>query len=254
MQINSVPDHLGNPIGLPLGDISKPEVPDENVKLTGRYCHLEALDSDKHAADLWEVYSLDTEGRLWTYMPQGPFSSEDEYRTWVEGAHHKTDPFFYAIIDNETGKAVGVASYLRIDPNSSSIEVGWITFSPVIQQKPIATESMYLMMKHAFELGYRRYEWKCNSLNAPSVSAAMRLGMSFEGLFRQATMVKGHNRDTAWFSILDRDWPVAKSAFETWLAPENFDEAGKQIQSLSTLTAPIVESRWPNLNVEVTSK
>jgi hypothetical protein len=110
---------------------------------------------------------------------------------------------------------------------------------------------MYLMMKHAFELGYRRYEWKCNSLNAPSISAAMRLGMSFEGLFRQATMVKGRNRDTAWFAILDRDWPVAHKAFETWLASENFSADGQQKQSLSKLTAPIVESRWPNLNLEV---
>ena len=251
MRINSVPDQNGSPVGLPVGNVTKPGLPDESVKLVGKFCHLEALDADKHAAELWEVFSLDQIGRLWTYMPQGPFNSADEYRAWVEGAHHKADPFFYAIIDSETKKAVGVASYLRIDPNSSSIEVGWITFSPVIQQKPIATESMYLMMKQAFELGYRRYEWKCNSLNAPSISAAMRLGMSFEGLFRQATMVKGHNRDTAWFSILDRDWPVADKAFQTWLADENFDADGKQKQSLSVLTAPIVEARWPNLNIEV---
>ncbi|MFM1818607.1 MAG: N-acetyltransferase [Actinomycetota bacterium] len=251
MRLKTVKDHLGNPIGVPLGNVSKPGLPDESVKLVGQYCHLESLDADKHAADLWDVYSLDKEGRLWTYMPQGPFNSLDEYRTWVQGAHHKADPFFYAIIDSSTGKAVGVASFLRIDPNSSSIEVGWITFSPVIQQKPIATESMYLMMKHAFDLGYRRYEWKCNSQNAPSISAAMRLGMSFEGLFRQAAIVKGHNRDTAWFAILDRDWPVAKAAFETWLSPDNFVSNGIQKQSLSKLTAPIVESRWPNLSVEV---
>jgi RimJ/RimL family protein N-acetyltransferase len=247
MRLKTVKDQLGNLIA----DFKKPQLPDEAVKLTGQYCHLEALDADKHAQDLWEVYSLDTEGRLWTYMPQGPFKSAAEYRTWVEGAHHKADPFFYAIIDASTGKAVGVASFLRVDPGAGSIEVGWITFSPVIQQKPIATESMYLMMKHAFDLGYRRYEWKCNSQNAPSVSAAMRLGFSFEGLFRQATMVKGHNRDTAWFAILDKDWPVAKKAFETWLAKENFDENGKQKQSLSNLTAPIIYDRWPTLTVQV---
>lgn len=251
MRISSVPDQHGNPIGLPVGEITKPGIPDESVKLTGEYCYLESLDADKHAADLYAVYALDKDGILWTYMPQGPFSSAQEYRTWVEGVQHKADPFFYAIIDAKSGKAVGVASYLRIDPASSSIEVGYITFSPVIQQQPIATEAMYLMMKHAFELGYRRYEWKCNSLNAPSISAAMRLGMSFEGLFRQATMVKGHNRDTAWFAILDRDWPVAHKAFETWLASENFSADGQQKQSLSKLTAPIVESRWPNLNLEV---
>lgn len=251
MRIYSEPDHQGNPIGVELGEIIKPAVPDQTLKLIGQYCYLEALDANKHAKDLFAAFSLDTEGRLWTYMPQGPFSSESEYRNWVEGAQHKADPFFYAIIDKNSNKAVGVASYLRIDPNSSSIEVGWITFSPLIQQKPIATEAMYLMMKYVFELGYRRYEWKCNSLNAPSISAAMRLGMSFEGLFRQATVVKGHNRDTAWFSILDRDWPQAKAAFEIWLSPENFDEHGQQKQSLSTLTAPIVESRWPTLNIEV---
>ena len=251
MRISSVPDNLGNPIGVELGEVTKPSVPDQTLKLSGQYCYLEALDADKHATDLYEAFSLDTAGRLWTYMPQGPFKSESEYRTWVEGAHHKADPFFYAIIDNKSNKAVGVASYLRIDPNSSSIEVGWITFSPIIQQKPIATEAMYLMMKYVFDLGYRRYEWKCNALNAPSISAAMRLGMSFEGLFRQATMVKGRNRDTAWFAILDRDWPKARAAFETWLSPENFDAEGLQKQSLSELTAPIVESRWPNLNIEV---
>lgn len=184
-------------------------------------------------------------------MPQGPFNSESEYRSWVKGVEHKADPFFYAIIDAKSNKAVGVASYLRIDPNSRTIEVGWITFSPVIQRRPIATEAMYLMMKNAFELGYRRYEWKCNALNLPSINAAMRLGMSFEGLFRQATVVKGRNRDTAWFSILDRHWPVAKAAFGKWLSEENFDEYGNQRESLSLLTAPIVESRWPTLNIEV---
>lgn len=251
MHIYSVPDPLGNPIGVPTGNVNKPNTPDELVKLVGKYCYLESLDAKAHAAQLYEVFSLDTQGLLWTYMPQGPFKGESEYQTWVEGVQHKADPFFYAIIDSETNKAVGVASFLRVDPAASSIEVGWITFSPLIQQKPIATESMYLMMKYAFDLGYRRYEWKCNALNTPSINAAMRLGMSFEGLFRQATMVKGHNRDTAWFAILDRDWPTAKAAFETWLAPENFDAQGQQKQRLSDLTAPIVESRWPSLNIEV---
>jgi RimJ/RimL family protein N-acetyltransferase len=251
MQIYSVADSRGNRIGLPLSDIKKPALPSEEIILEGQYCFLESLDSQKHTADLFAAFSLDTQGQLWTYMPQGPFENEAQYRAWVQGAQHKPDPFFYAIMDKKTNKAVGVASYLRVDPNSSSIEVGWITFSPLIQQKPIATEAMYLMMKNAFEMGYRRYEWKCNALNSPSINAAMRLGMSFEGLFRQATMVKGHNRDTAWFAILDRDWPQAKTAFETWLAPDNFAPDGQQKQSLSKLTAPIVESRWPALNIEV---
>lgn len=251
MKIYSVRDEFGDPIGLPVGEVSRPGLPDKSVVLTGNYCYLEVLDADKHTADLYSAYSLDTDGRLWTYMPQGPFKSEAEYRTWVEGAHHKADPFFYAIIDSETNKAVGVASYLRVDPVAHSIEVGWITYSPAIQKKPIATESMFLMMKYAFDLGYRRYEWKCNALNLPSINAAMRLGMSFEGLFRQATMGEGRNRDTAWFSILDRDWPVAQDAFVAWLNPENFDETGQQKLRLSDLTAPIVESRWPNLSLDV---
>lgn len=251
MKISSVKNEFGDPIGLPVGDVTKPSLPDELVKLTGQYCYLESLDADKHTADLYAAYSLDTHGRLWTYMPHGPFKSEAEYRTWVEGAHHKADPFFYAIIDSETNNAVGVASYLRVDPGASSIEVGWITYSPVIQQKPIATEAMYLMMKYVFDLGYRRYEWKCNSLNQPSINAAMRLGMSFEGLFRQATTVKGHNRDTAWFAIIDRDWPGAQDAFTAWLDPENFDATGQQKLRLSDLMAPIVEARWPSLNLDV---
>lgn len=253
MKLSSTPNQFGEPIGLPVGAVVRPGLPDETVRMSGQYCYLEALDADKHAADLYAAYSLDTDGRLWTYMPQGPFSNEVEYRAWVEGAHHKADPFFYAIIDSKSDKAVGVASYLRIDPTSSSIEVGWITYSPLIQQKPIATEAMYLMMKNAFDLGYRRYEWKCNAQNAPSISAAMRLGMSFEGLFRQAGMVKGHNRDTAWFAILDRDWPIAQNAFVAWLDAKNFAENGQQVLRLSDLTAPIVESRWPNLNLDVQS-
>ena len=228
---------------LPLGEISKPSLPDESVKLTGNYCYLEVLDADKHCADLWSVYSLDTDGRLWTYMPQGPFKSEAEYRVWVEGAHHKADPFFYAIIDSETNKAVGVASFLRVDPVSSSIEVGWITYSPAIQQKPIATESMYLMMKYAFDLGYRRYEWKCNALNTKSRYAAQRLGFSYEGVFRQMSISKGRNRNTAWFAAIDKEWPALKASFETYLSDDNFAADGRPKKALSGLTKPLLYKR-----------
>jgi RimJ/RimL family protein N-acetyltransferase len=148
---------------------------------------------------------------------------------------------------------VGIASYLRIDPAGQAIEVGYITYSNLMQRTPISTECMYLMMRNAFDMGYRRYEWKCNAQNAPSISAAMRLGFSFEGLFRQATMVKGHNRDTAWFGIIDKDWPTAKAAFETWLHPDNFDNDGLQKQRLSDLTSPIVYDRWPVLKVTTDS-
>ena len=133
---------------------------------------------------LYEAYAKDTEGRLWTYIPNGPWESHAQFDTWVRGVNHKPDPFFYAIIDLTTGKAVGIASYLRIDPASQSIEVGYITYSNLMQRTPISTECMYLMMRGAFDLGYRRYEWKCNAMNRPSIDAAMRLGFSFEGLFR----------------------------------------------------------------------
>jgi RimJ/RimL family protein N-acetyltransferase len=147
------------------------------------------------------------------------------------------DPLFFAIVDAKTGRAVGLASYLRIDPRVGSIEVGHLRFSSLLQRTPAATEAMALMMRRAFELGYRRYEWKCDALNAPSRAAAERLGFEFEGIFRQARLNKGRNRDTAWFSILDREWPALRPAFERWLDPANFDANGKQRARLSELTA-----------------
>ena len=152
------------------------------------------------------------------------------------------DPLFYAIVDLAKGEAVGVASYLRISPSSGSIEVGHINYSPLLQRTPAATEAMYLMMAQAFDLGYRRYEWKCHALNAPSRSAAQRLGFSFEGIFRQAAVVKGRNRDTAWYAAIDEEWPALREAFERWLDPTNFDEKGNQRVRLSDLTA----KRSPN--------
>lgn len=249
MRLDSVSDPQGNPVGELVEDFTLPELPDLTSVLLGQLCRLEPLDDAKHAADLFQAFSLNQSGSLWIYMPHGPFQDEAEYRAWVLKFQNQQDPMFYAVIDLETGKAVGVAAYLRIDPRAASIEVGWITFSPLMQQKPIATEAMFLMMQYAFELGYRRYEWKCNALNQPSIQAAMRLGFSFEGVFRQATIVKGRNRDTAWFSILDRDWPSAKIAFETWLDLSNFDELGVQKTRLSELTSDLLEDSWPNLRI-----
>ncbi|MDD2684688.1 MAG: GNAT family protein [Gallionella sp.] len=208
--------------------------------MTGCYCRLEPLDAARHAADLYAGNALDAEGRNWSYLPYGPFDSLDAYRSWVERFSNTTDPLFFAIVSNATGKAVGVASFLRIDPASGSIEVGHLNFSPLMQRTPIATESMYLMMKEAFALGYRRYEWKCNALNMPSRVAALRLGLSFEGVFRQATVIKGRNRDTAWFAAIDKEWPALDQAFQTWLSPDNFDAEGKQRVALSALTKPIL--------------
>jgi RimJ/RimL family protein N-acetyltransferase len=204
--------------------------------MEGRFCRLEALDADRHTAALFAANSEDKEGRNWTYLLYGPFERFDDYRAWAIQYSRGDDPLFFAVIARDSGEAVGVASYLRIDPAMGCIEVGGINFSPRLQRKPAATESMYLMMRRAFdELGYRRYEWKCDALNEPSRQAAQRLGFTFEGIFRQATIYKGRNRNTAWYSIIDREWPALKHAFEQWLDPANFDETGRQKRSLASL-------------------
>lgn len=233
-------NHLGQPVGLPVPNW-KPAQPPTREPLNGRYCRVERLSVEKHAEALFEVNALDREGRMWTYLSYGPFQTLDAYREWAEKFARSEDPLFYAIVDRDTSKAVGVASYLRIDVQNGVIEVGHLAFSPLLQCTRAATEAMYLMMKHAFDSGYRRYEWKCNSLNAPSRAAATRLGFCYEGLFRQAVLWRGRNRDTTWFSILDRDWPRLQPAFEQWLHPDNFDAEGKQRVRLSDLTAPFVE-------------
>jgi RimJ/RimL family protein N-acetyltransferase len=197
---------------------------------------VELLDPGRHAADLFAANSLDAEGRNWTYLPVGPFADFGSYRAWLERVAAGEDPLFHTIVDLATGKAVGVAAFMRIDRGNGVIEVGNINYSPLLQRKPAATEAMYLMMRRAFdELGHRRHEWKCDSLNAPSRAAALRLGFQFEGIFRQAAVNKGRNRDTAWYSIIDSEWPALKRAFEAWLAPENFDAEGKQKRPLSAL-------------------
>jgi RimJ/RimL family protein N-acetyltransferase len=193
---------LGQPVGAPLprGWTAPPRPVREIIE--GRFVRLEPL-VVAHAAALHETNGLDREGRNWTYLPYGPFESVDAYRRWVGEVTRDGDPMFYAIVRQEDGRPAGVASYLRIAPASGSIEVGHINFSPLLQRTPGATEAMYLMMRWAFEAGYRRYEWKCDALNAPSRRAAQRLGLSFEGVFRQATLYKGRNRDTAWYAAID---------------------------------------------------
>ncbi len=226
-------DKQGNRIGVPVTDDQTPLIP--RGALIGTYTRLEPLDADRHTSDLFTAFA--GADHLWIYMPHGPFFAENEYRAWVESKQGDHDPYFYAIVDQHSGKALGVASYLRIDPGARSIEVGWITYSPLLQRSRIATEAMFLMMRNAFDLGYRRYEWKCNVLNKSSMRAAKRLGMTYEGTFRQATVVKGRNRDTAWFAIVDAEWPSMRRAFELWLEPENFDAAGEQLVSLDSFRA-----------------
>jgi len=226
---------LNQPIGFPLENWQACEHP-RGAHMQGRLCALEPLNRDHHSVDLFEAFSRDFDHRNWTYLPYGPFASLVEFQDWIDATCLGDDPCFFTIIDLDSGKAVGVASYLRIVPASGVIEVGHIHFSPLIQGSAISTEAMYLMMKLVFdELGYRRYEWKCDALNAPSCAAARRLGFEFEGIFRQATMYKQRNRDTAWFSVIDKEWPVIKKVFEEWLSSDNFDDDGKQLGSLSKI-------------------
>lgn len=227
---------LGQPIGAPLPRWQPPPRPTATV-LEGAWTRLERLDPDRHARALHEANALDTEGRNWTYLPIGPFPTFESYDAWLRSVAPGTDPCFYTVIDRATGLPVGVASYLRIDPAAGSIEVGHINFSPRAQRTSVATEAMFLMMQHAFSLGYRRYEWKCDALNAPSRVAAERLGFTYEGLFRQATIYKGRSRDTAWYSILDHEFPALAQAFQAWLAPANRDAGGHQVRRLADLIA-----------------
>jgi RimJ/RimL family protein N-acetyltransferase len=227
---------LGQPIGFPVAGWAPRERP-PRTPVVGRFCRVEPLDADLHAAQLHEANSEDRDGRMWTYLPWGPFADFAEYLAATRAFLRREGYVTYAVIDAASGKAVGVASYLNINLAAGSVEVGGIAYAPVLQKKPAGTEAMFLMMRRAFdELGYRRYEWKCNALNAPSRAAALRYGFRFEGIFRQADVIKGHNRDTAWLSITDAEWPAIKAAFERWLDPGNFDTDGRQRISLSALT------------------
>lgn len=235
-------NELGQPIGAPLPHWKAPPRP-SRVPLTGRYCRLEPIDAARHVSDLCEANALDADGSGWTYMSYGPLTTLDDFDKWIQQSCLGDDPLFYAIVGLPEEKALGVASYMRIDPAGGCIEVGGIKYSPRLQRTPAATEAMHLMMKHAFELGYRRYEWKCDAFNAPSRAAAQRYGFSYEGIFRQATVYKKRSRDTAWYSIIDSEWPAVDAAFKSWLATGNFDTGGKQRVSLSTLTEPLLKAR-----------
>ena len=227
-------DH-GQPIGAALPDWQGARLPGHDA-MAGRYCRVEPLDAARHTADLFAAFSQDPSGAIWTYIPWGPFGSEAELRAWIQGASGVDAQPYFAIVNGASGRAEGVASYIRIKPEHGVIEVGGITYAPALQRTPAATEAMFLMMARVFnDLGYRRYEWKCDALNAPSCRAAERLGFSYEGLFRQAVVYKGRNRDTAWYAVLDSEWPRLEAAYAEWLDPGNFDADGQQKQSLSKL-------------------
>ena len=235
-------NELGQPVGFELKGWTPPPPPPREV-MQGRFCRLEPLDPTAHGAKLFDANSLDQDGRMWTYMSHGPFDTLQSYLAWAESASRGSDPIFFTIIDSANEEPVGVASYMRIDPKSGSIEVGSIAYSPRLQRSPAATEAMFLMMRNVFALGYRRYEWKCNTFNAPSRAAAQRLGFSYEGVFRNHMVVKGRNRDTAWYSIIDSEWPALRGVYERWLAPQNFEQDGRQKTRLSELTSPLLKAR-----------
>jgi RimJ/RimL family protein N-acetyltransferase len=201
--------------------------------MQGRFCRLEPLDPGAHAADLFTAYREDADGCGWTYLSYGPFKRASRFEEWMRGECQEGDPLFFAVVDG-SDRATGMLSFLRLQPAVGVIEVGHIHFAPRLQRTPAATEAVYLMLHRVFdELGYRRCEWKCDSLNAASRAAAVRLGFTYEGLFRQATVYKGRNRDSAWYSIIDREWPRLRASFRRWLAPGNFDPNGHQRRRLN---------------------
>jgi RimJ/RimL family protein N-acetyltransferase len=235
-------NEYGQPIGPDVvGWTSRPLPP--RTAMSGRFARIEPLDVDRHARDLYAAYSTAADGRDWTYMFSGPYPTLEDFLTWANVAAASTDPMHHAIIDLATGRAVGTAAYLRIDVAHGVIEIGNIAYSPSLQRSPLATEAMFMMMQRVFdELGYRRYEWKCDHHNARSRAAAARYGYTYEGIFRQAVMYKGRSRDTAWFAIIDREWPALRAAYQQWLDPANFAAGGTQLVSLRELTAAALAS------------
>ena len=233
-------NELGQPIGPALPDWKSPPFPPHRA-LTGRYCRLEPLQAASHAQALWRAQAEDIAGSRWTYLFTGPYANFADFERWMSGAQDSRDPQFYAIVVD--GEAVGIAAYLRIEPRHGVIEIGHIYYAPKLARTRAATEAMYLFMSNAFDLGYRRYEWKCDSRNLPSRAAAARYGFTYEGKFRQAIVYKGRSRDTTWFAIIDSDWQAGlKQAYLRWLDPANFDRSGAQVLRLSALTAPFVHA------------
>ena len=220
---------IERPVGPVVDPLPVGNVPDMRP-LHGRWIRLDHVSATKHAADLYASFDgKDPEGAVWTYMGYGPFASQEEFTEWVKAREAARDPWFYAFVRRDTGKAVGMGSFMRNDAANGVIEIGHIWMSPELQQTREATEAIFLMMRYSFDdLGARRLEWKCDSLNTPSRKAADRFGFTFEGIFRQHYIIKGRNRDTAWFAMLDIEWPKAKEAFEAWLREDNFDAGGRQ--------------------------
>ncbi|MDP9370215.1 MAG: GNAT family N-acetyltransferase [Chloroflexota bacterium] len=230
------PRHGRPPSGEPVSPLP-PGLWPARVAHEGKYVRVEPLDIRVHAEELYAASHVDEALlQIWDYLSSGPYPNQDAFRTWLRDCSASADPIFFAVRDAQSGQARGMAAYLNVHPKAGTIEIGHIWFSPALQRTPAATEALYLLLRHALDdLGYRRMEWKCNALNQASRRAAVRLGFSFEGIFYQHMIVKGRNRDTAWFAILDTEWPRLRANIEAWLSPDNFDEAGHQRTSLSRL-------------------
>lgn len=223
------------PIGMSLSDWRGAPFP-EAQQITGRYCQLERINAARHAKGLYEAYCEASDFRDWTYLPVGPFETFDAFFVYLKKIEEQTDPMHFAVIDLASMKPVGTFALMRIDPSNGVIEVGHISYSPLMKRTRASTEAMSLVLKYVFEdLGYRRFEWKCDALNAPSREAAERFGFSFEGIFRQAIVTRGRNRDTAWYSIIDGEYPTLRPAYDMWLDEGNFDNQGRQIKRLAEL-------------------
>jgi RimJ/RimL family protein N-acetyltransferase len=230
----TIPDSAGRPVGGPVD--FQPSKRPQRLRLEGRIVDLAPLDANAHADDLFDAANGPGKDSAWDYLFDGPYTDRAAFRASIEAKAKSEDPLFYAIVNKASGKATGYQTLMRIDPTHGVIEVGNILYTPAMQRTIGATEAQYLFARYVFDdLGYRRYEWKCNDLNAPSRRAAERFGFTYEGTFRQHMIVKGRNRDTAWYSMLDREWPAQRAAYERWLAPDNFDAAGKQKASLAAL-------------------
>lgn len=228
----SLLNQFNQPVGTALPDW-QPRPHPEKQNLQGRFCHLEPLNT-QHASALFAAHQLAPDTRSWTWLLREPDNSVEEYRTWIDSVAGLADPIHFAVIDERTGRPVGSLALMRIDAKNGVVEVGHVHFSPLLSRTAMATEAQWLLMRYVFDiLGYRRYEWKCNSLNDPSRRAALRLGFQYEGRFRQALVIKGHNRDTDWFSIIDDEWPQIDNAMQQWLAADNFND-GQQLRTLES--------------------
>ncbi|WP_054634548.1 GNAT family N-acetyltransferase [Pantoea stewartii] len=228
-------NQYGQPVGQSMPDWQSRPLPQREI-FQGQVCRLEPFSVAAHGAALWQAWSLAEDSRDWTYLSDGPFDDEAAWLAHARTMEASRDPLHFSVVDRKTDRAVGTLSLMRIDAANGVMEVGFVTFSRLLRQTRMATEAHFLLMRYAFEqLGYRRYEWKCDSCNLPSRRAALRLGFQFEGDFRQARIYKGRTRDTSWFSIIDSEWPQVKAGFERWLAETNFTREGQQREKLETL-------------------